>query len=206
MVRIGIGLASLPQPIQQTHARAPLNATRRRHEAFRQCFFCPASSPGEATVLLLPSEVFVHPPELPAADPQPALVVDSSSPQRRVLHTRPRTEKSLARRLMARSVGFVLPQYERRWLSRRPAAPEARGRRRPGGDHGGGAGGLARAGDALRQELQVRGQGPLPAAGRLHRGRALDDLAAPRKRGPRRNSLAIGNQRRDADVQRGSAA
>ncbi|HEX4622566.1 MAG TPA: transcription termination/antitermination NusG family protein [Myxococcaceae bacterium] len=67
---------------------------------------------------MLSSEVFVHPPELLAADPQTPSVADPSSPQWWVLHTRPRAEKALARRLLARSVGFFLPQYERRWLSR----------------------------------------------------------------------------------------
>ena len=67
---------------------------------------------------LLSSEVFIHPAELLAADPQPALGAEPSSPQWWVLHTRPRAEKALARRLLARSVGFFLPQYERRWLNR----------------------------------------------------------------------------------------
>jgi len=34
------------------------------------------------------------------------------------MHTRPNTEKALARNLLARSVGFFLPQYEKRWTNR----------------------------------------------------------------------------------------
>ncbi len=35
-----------------------------------------------------------------------------------VLHTRPRAEKSLARRLYAQELGFFLPLFERQWRSR----------------------------------------------------------------------------------------
>jgi transcriptional antiterminator RfaH len=34
-----------------------------------------------------------------------------------VLHTRPRAEKALARQMLARSLGFFLPLYQKRWRS-----------------------------------------------------------------------------------------
>jgi Transcription termination factor nusG len=67
---------------------------------------------------LLPSEPFVHPAELLAADPDAAAVAPPPIHQWWVLHTRPRAEKALARRLLGRDVGFFLPQFHKQWLSR----------------------------------------------------------------------------------------
>ena len=66
---------------------------------------------------LLPPEPFVFPPELLV---EPAAADSVAPPEFRwwVLHTRPRTEKALARRLLGRSVGFFLPQYLKDRLSR----------------------------------------------------------------------------------------
>lgn len=63
---------------------------------------------------LLPLEPFLYPEDLlsqtttAAADP----------PRWWVLHTRPRTEKCLARRFLARNLAFFLPLYQRQWRSR----------------------------------------------------------------------------------------
>src|SRR5262249_43368884 len=35
-----------------------------------------------------------------------------------VVHTRPRAEKALARHLLARGVGYFLPQYQRQWRNK----------------------------------------------------------------------------------------
>jgi hypothetical protein len=67
---------------------------------------------------LLPSEPFVYPPDLLAAEDDPGAFCAPPLQRWWVLHTRPRTEKALARRLLARSVGFFLPQHHRQWLSR----------------------------------------------------------------------------------------
>ncbi len=67
---------------------------------------------------LLSLETFVYPPELLSANPNPADAADPPCGRWWVLHTRPRTEKALARRLLSRSVGFFLPQYEKKSLSR----------------------------------------------------------------------------------------
>jgi transcription antitermination factor NusG len=67
---------------------------------------------------LLSSEISVYPPDLLSAAPNPAVVLDAPCGRWWVLHTRPRTEKALARRLLSRSVGFFLPQYEKKALIR----------------------------------------------------------------------------------------
>ncbi len=67
---------------------------------------------------LLPSEPFVHPAELLTADPDSTAFTPEPIHQWWVLHTKPRTEKALARRLLVRDVGFFLPQYHKQWLSR----------------------------------------------------------------------------------------
>lgn len=67
---------------------------------------------------LLPSEVFVHPPELLAADLSADAITAAPLFPWWVLHTKPRAEKALARRLLRRDVGFFLPQYHKQWLSR----------------------------------------------------------------------------------------
>jgi transcriptional antiterminator RfaH len=63
---------------------------------------------------LLPLEPFVYPEELLTAH---AEGLDSVG-RWLVLHTRPRTEKALARRLLNRGVSYFLPLYERKWRSR----------------------------------------------------------------------------------------
>lgn len=63
---------------------------------------------------LLPLEPFVFPEDLfqaPARAPEGAELWW-------VLHTRPRAEKSLVRRLLGRHHPFFLPLYQRRWRSR----------------------------------------------------------------------------------------
>ncbi len=66
---------------------------------------------------------------MPLLPPEPALYPDDllsrTAPGRPgadgawwVLHTKPRAEKQLARRLLGRGVGFFLPCYRRTWLSR----------------------------------------------------------------------------------------
>lgn len=67
---------------------------------------------------LLPSEPFVHPAELLAADPDAAAITAEPIYLWWVLHTKPRAEKALARRLLGRDIGFFLPQYHKQWLSR----------------------------------------------------------------------------------------
>ncbi|HBI43172.1 MAG TPA: antitermination protein NusG, partial [Planctomycetales bacterium] len=67
---------------------------------------------------LLPSEPFVHPAELLAPDPDAVAFAPAPIHQWWVLHTKPRAEKALARRLLGRDVGFFLPQYHKQWLSR----------------------------------------------------------------------------------------
>jgi transcription antitermination factor NusG len=62
---------------------------------------------------LLPLEPFLHPDDLFArAAPGP------DDPARWwVLHTRPRAEKALARKLLGRGLGFFLPLHPRHWRS-----------------------------------------------------------------------------------------
>jgi transcriptional antiterminator RfaH len=67
---------------------------------------------------LLPPEPFVHPSDLLCTDDDVGAICSPPLLKWWVLHTRPRTEKALARRLLARSVCFFLPQYHRQWLSR----------------------------------------------------------------------------------------
>jgi transcriptional antiterminator RfaH len=63
---------------------------------------------------LLPLEPFVSPTDLfnnpPAAESAPGCWW--------VLHTRPRAEKSLARRFLARNLSFFLPLYQHQWRNR----------------------------------------------------------------------------------------
>jgi transcription antitermination factor NusG len=63
---------------------------------------------------LLPAEPMTFPDDLFAND---ASVVKEASGWW-VLHTKPRTEKSLARKCLNSRAPFFLPQYERRWRSR----------------------------------------------------------------------------------------
>ncbi len=67
---------------------------------------------------LLPLEPFVHPPELLASEAESTQVAAPPLLHWWVMHTRPRTEKALARLLLGRSVGFFLPQYEKQRLIR----------------------------------------------------------------------------------------
>jgi transcriptional antiterminator RfaH len=63
---------------------------------------------------LLPLEPFVYPDELlnlPKA-------VDESHDRWWVLHTRPRAEKMLTRKLLKRDISFFLPLYKRQWRTR----------------------------------------------------------------------------------------
>src|SRR5689334_5793404 len=63
---------------------------------------------------LLPLEPFVSPPTLFVDGPPGA----GDSRRWWVLHTRPRAEKSLARRCLRRGVSFFLPLHKRQWRSR----------------------------------------------------------------------------------------
>ena len=63
---------------------------------------------------LLPLEPFVHPEDL-LTQPYPA---GADGGRWWVVHTRPRAEKALARRLHGRSLKFFLPLYKRQWRSR----------------------------------------------------------------------------------------
>ena len=64
----------------------------------------------EATMPLLPPEPCVFPPNLLEGEAAPT--TSDSPPESRwwVLHTRPRTEKELARRLLCRKTSYFLPQ------------------------------------------------------------------------------------------------
>jgi transcriptional antiterminator RfaH len=67
---------------------------------------------------LLPPEPFVFPEQL-FTDPSRLPEDASGEPWRWwVMHTRPRAEKSLARRCLERGVPFFLPLYQRRWRTR----------------------------------------------------------------------------------------
>ena len=66
---------------------------------------------------LLSPEISVYPPDLLSADLSPADGAGAPCGRWWVLHTRPRTEKALARRLLSRAVGFFLPQYEKKSLN-----------------------------------------------------------------------------------------
>jgi transcriptional antiterminator RfaH len=63
---------------------------------------------------LLPLEPFVYPEGLLALSPKP----DDNSSRWWVLHTRPRAEKMLSRKLLKQEVSFFLPLYQRQWRSR----------------------------------------------------------------------------------------
>jgi transcription antitermination factor NusG len=62
---------------------------------------------------LLALEPFIHPPGLLDGAVPPA-----GLDRWWVLHTRPRAEKTLARRFLDRSISFFLPLYQREWRSR----------------------------------------------------------------------------------------
>jgi transcriptional antiterminator RfaH len=65
---------------------------------------------------LLPLEPFVYPDSLllaPAAVPS-----HESGPRWWVLHTKPRAEKALTRKLLQRGVPFFLPLHKRQWRNR----------------------------------------------------------------------------------------
>jgi transcriptional antiterminator RfaH len=64
---------------------------------------------------LLPQEPYLHPEGL-LNGPGPTPGADD--PRWWVLHTRPRSEKALARGFLARSVAFFLPLYHRQWSNR----------------------------------------------------------------------------------------
>ena len=66
---------------------------------------------------LLPPEPVVFPSDLFQADAMPAAWADDDACRWWVLHTRPRVEKALARRLASRQVSFFLPQRLREWLA-----------------------------------------------------------------------------------------
>jgi transcriptional antiterminator RfaH len=63
---------------------------------------------------LLPLEPFVFPQDLLTKDD----LTLSNDSRWWVLHTRPRAEKSLARRLLARQTPFFLPLYHHQWKNR----------------------------------------------------------------------------------------
>ncbi len=67
---------------------------------------------------LLPAEPYVFPCDLLGADSDLNAFCAPPLLKWWVLHTRPRTEKALARRLLGRSVSFFLPQHHRQWLCR----------------------------------------------------------------------------------------
>ena len=69
---------------------------------------------GNAPMPLLPLEPFVFPDDL-LTNPE-ARIQDSSLWW--VLHTKPRTEKCLARHLLRHAVPFFLPLYQRQWRTR----------------------------------------------------------------------------------------
>src|SRR5262249_37070499 len=60
---------------------------------------------------LLPAETFIYPPEVLNQPPSPGETLERWW----VLHTKPRAEKSLARRLLGSSIAFFLPLYRRQW-------------------------------------------------------------------------------------------
>jgi transcription antitermination factor NusG len=66
---------------------------------------------------LLPLEPFVFPDDLLDQSDQPAAAPEGSAPWW-VLHTRPRAEKSLARRLLRATTPFFLPLCKRQWRHR----------------------------------------------------------------------------------------
>ena len=64
---------------------------------------------------LLPSEPFVFPDDLFSSDVESG---ESASGSWWVLHTKPRVEKALARRFLARKLPYFLPIYKRQWRNR----------------------------------------------------------------------------------------
>jgi transcriptional antiterminator RfaH len=67
---------------------------------------------------LLPLEPFIFPDDLLTNHEMTPVRGPDDSCRWWVLHTRPRAEKSLARRLFPRGVPFFLPLYKRQWRSR----------------------------------------------------------------------------------------
>jgi transcriptional antiterminator RfaH len=63
---------------------------------------------------LYPDSLLAVPTEAPAASAPVIATGDEIKPQWWVLHTKPRTEKTLARKLLDREIGFYLPLYEHR--------------------------------------------------------------------------------------------
>jgi transcriptional antiterminator RfaH len=63
---------------------------------------------------LLPAEPFVYPDDLLSGTAPPS----DGELHWWVLHTRPRSEKSLARRVLKHQVSFFLPLYKKQWRSR----------------------------------------------------------------------------------------
>jgi transcriptional antiterminator RfaH len=62
---------------------------------------------------LLPLEPYLFPNELFA----PSTATASAADRWWVLHTRPRSEKALARQMLSRQVAFFLPLYQKQWRS-----------------------------------------------------------------------------------------
>ncbi len=62
---------------------------------------------------LLPLEPYLAPDDLLETH----IIPETDSASWWVLHTHPRTEKSLARHFLARNLSFFLPLYQRRWRS-----------------------------------------------------------------------------------------
>jgi transcriptional antiterminator RfaH len=67
-----------------------------------------------AAMPLLPLEPFLYPEDLLS----PPATAEADPSRWWVLHTRPRTEKCLARRFLSRTLPFFLPLYKRQWRSR----------------------------------------------------------------------------------------
>jgi transcriptional antiterminator RfaH len=63
---------------------------------------------------LLPLEPFVYPEDMLVGPYR----VDANGGVWWVVHTKPRAEKALARRLLGRAIKFFLPLYKRQWRSR----------------------------------------------------------------------------------------
>ena len=63
---------------------------------------------------ILPMEPYLFPEDLFGAPP----ASDSDAASWWVLHTRPRAEKSLARRFLARNLSFFLPLHQHEWRTR----------------------------------------------------------------------------------------
>jgi transcriptional antiterminator RfaH len=77
-------------------------------------FICFRVNRGKVEMPILPPEPFILPENL-LEQPFPAVVGECCW---WVLHTRPRAEKSLARRALDQGLPFFLPLYNRQWQSR----------------------------------------------------------------------------------------